>query len=342
VILPYLVRPLRRAELATVLDLAQLAGPGFTSLAAPAQAIEERLALSERSFARAVEEPGAERYMLALEHLPSKQVVGLAGIKAQVGVAAPFFNFRVLRIAQACAQLSRRFDLDVLILVNEFAGASEVGTLFVHPAHRGGAGRMLAQSRYMLIALAPERFSTTVVSELRGQVDAHGASPFWEALGRHFFGMDFHEADRLSATADNQFILDLMPKYPIYVDLLPESARAAIGQTHPHGAGAKRLLEQEGFRYDRVVDIFDGGPLLSTARDALRTVREARVLPFRAGAPHKPNRALLARPAFERFRCVAAQAAVEDGEVVAPAAIGRSLGLRSGEQMLAWVDEHAR
>ncbi len=62
-----------------------------------------------------------------------------------------------------------------------------------------------------------------MVSELRGVVGPDGVSPFWEALGRHFFKMDFSEADRLSATTDNQFILDLMPKYPIYADLLPEA-----------------------------------------------------------------------------------------------------------------------
>ena len=106
-------------------------------------------------------------------------------------------------------------------------------------------------------------------------VSPEGVSPFWEAVGRHFFRMDFAEADKLSATTDNQFILDLMPQHPIYVDLLPEEARAVIGQCHRDGEGARRLLEWEGFRSRNVVDIFDGGPLMSAPRDAIRTVREA-------------------------------------------------------------------
>ncbi len=85
------------------------------------------------------------------------------------------------------------------------------------------------------------------MSELRGVVSPEGVSPFWEAVGRHFFRMDFAEADKLSATTDNQFILDLMPQHPIYVDLLPEAARAVIGQCHRDGLGARRLLEWEGF-----------------------------------------------------------------------------------------------
>ena len=34
----------------------------------------------------------------------------------------------------------------------------------------------------------------------------------------------------------------LMPKYPIYKELLSEEAQAVIGETHPDGGGAKRLL----------------------------------------------------------------------------------------------------
>ncbi|HRE42748.1 MAG TPA: arginine N-succinyltransferase, partial [Terricaulis sp.] len=134
------------------------------------------------------------------------------------------------------------FDMDVLIGVNDFTGCTEVGSLFVRPEHRvPGVGRALAQCRYMLMAAAPHRFHHQVVSELRGVVSDDGVSPFWEAVGRHFFRMDFEEADRLSATTDNQFILDLMPQHPLYVDLLPAEARAVIGKCHRAGEGARSL-----------------------------------------------------------------------------------------------------
>ena len=45
------------------------------------------------------------------------------------------------------------------------------------------------------MAAQRERFHDRVVSELRGVVSAEGASPVWEAVGRHFFRMDFSEAD---------------------------------------------------------------------------------------------------------------------------------------------------
>lgn len=332
-----MIRPLRKADAAQVLVLRAGAGAGFTSLAVPAEALEERIRHSEHCFRSAITAPGEQRYLLGLEHRASKSIVGMAAIKAQVGLTQPFYNFRVLRISQSSVAAQRRFDMEVLILVNEFTGATEVGTLFVLPEHRGGAGRALAQSRYMLIALERQRFSEQVVSELRGHVEPDGTSPFWEALGRHFFRMEFAQADALSATTDNQFILDLMPKYPIYVDFLPASVRELIGVCHRDGAPARHLLEQEGFRYDRVVDIFDGGPLMTTSRDALRTVREARLLSVKIAPTENGRWALIATPSFASFRCIPAVALITDGEVQITQASARGLGVRAGDEVLAWV-----
>jgi arginine N-succinyltransferase len=171
-------------------------------------------------------------------------------------------------------------------------------------------------------------------------VSPDGLSPFWEALGRHFFRMSFREADRLSAATDNQFILDLMPKYPIYVDLLPETARDAIGACHPDGAGARRLLEWEGFRFDNVVDIFDGGPLLSVSRDAVRTKREARRMRLEADAhPSRPRPALIATPRARDFRCVPVAAAISGDEARAHPNALAALGLDAGAEVLVWSDD---
>jgi arginine N-succinyltransferase len=336
----YVVRALGERDLKALGALRALAGPGFSSLAVSDAILEERVALSAASFAASPSNPGKERYFLALEHVETGALVGLAGIKALVGEKPPFFNFRVLQIAQASAAADRRFDMEVLILVNEFTACSEVGSLFVHPDHRaGGVGRMVAQSRYMLMASDPQRFSQIVVSELRGVVDESGHSPFWEHLGRHFFRMTFNEADKLSATTDNQFILDLMPKYPIYVDLLPPEARAVIGKTHPLGAGALKLLEWEGFRYDRVVDIFEGGPLVSCARDTIRTFRETRRLACRIGETRRGRTALVANAATAHFRLACVQADIDADVVTIDEAGARALRVNTGDAVLAWSND---
>ncbi|MEJ0023565.1 MAG: arginine N-succinyltransferase [Alphaproteobacteria bacterium] len=332
----YVVRPATEADLPALIGFRALTGPGFTSLSIDDDRLASRLALAARSFSTSSEPRTDQRYILFLEHVPTGQIAGLAQVKAVVGRTQPFFNFRILQIAAASAAAARRYDMDVLILVNECAGCTEVGSLFVKAEHRiHGLGRLLSRARYMLMAADPERFAPRIVSELRGFFTPDGVSPFWEALGRHFFRMDFEAADHLSATSDNQFILDLMPKYPIYVDLLAKAAQDVIGRCHPEGEGARRLLEQEGFRFDRVVDIFDGGPLLSAPRDTIRTVRKAQLLRAREGAAGGDTPMLLANPEVAAFRCISAPAQLTAEEIILPRASMQRLGVSSGARILA-------
>lgn len=336
----YVMRAAGPADIEGFKRLREVAGPGFTSLMIDDAAMQAKLELSAASFLRDVTIPGAERYFLALEHRQSGDVVGCVGVKATIGQQPPFFNFRIIREAQSSSAVQRRFDMDVLIGVNDFTGSTEVGSLFVRPEHRAaGVGRMLAQSRYMLMATQPRRFHAQVVSELRGVVSADGVSPFWEAVGRHFFRMDFNEADRLSAVTDNQFILDLMPQHPIYVDVLPQAARAVIGQCHEAGRGARSLLEWEGFTFSNVVDIFDGGPLLSVSRDAIRTLREARRVRLAAGTAAGGRRALLATLQTRDFRCISTRAIARDGAAEVESDALTALGLDPGAEALIWVSD---
>ncbi|MGD9815110.1 MAG: arginine N-succinyltransferase [Hyphomonadaceae bacterium] len=336
----YVMRAAGPRDLEGFKQLRAIAGAGFTSLMLDDAAMAAKLALSERSFGSTAAAVGAERYFIALEHIATGQLAGCCGVKATIGETPPFFNFRIITEAQSSAAVNRRFDMRVLIGVNDFTGCSEVGSLFVRPEHRAaGVGRALAQCRYMLMATAPQRFREQVVSELRGVVSPEGVSPFWEAVGRHFFRMDFAEADRLSATTDNQFILDLMPQHPVYVDLLPKAAQAVLGACHADGEGARRLLEWEGFTFSNVVDIFDGGPLMSARRDAIRTKRESRRVRLAADPAAAPGgRALIASPAINTFRCVAAQAVVSDDAAhVAPSVLA-ALQLDYGAEALVWTD----
>jgi arginine N-succinyltransferase len=88
--------------------------------------------------------------------------------------------------------------------------------------------------------------------------------------------MSFPEADEFNAVHGTRFIADLMPRTPIYVALLAETGRAVMGHPHPTGRAALRMLEQEGFVFDRYIDIFDGGPTVTARTDDIRTIRDAR------------------------------------------------------------------
>jgi arginine N-succinyltransferase len=337
----YVMRAAGPGDLEGFKQLREIAGAGFTSLMLDDKAMGAKLALSEQSFASQTADAGAERYFIALEHIATGTLAGCCGVKSTIGEVPPFFNFRMITEAQSSVAVDRRFDMRVLIGVNDFTACSEVGSLFVRPEHRnGGVGRALAQNRYMLMAAAPQRFRTQVVSELRGVVYPDGVSPFWEAVGRHFFKMDFSEADKLSATTDNQFILDLMPQHPIYVDLLAQAAREVVGKCHKDGEGAKRLLEWEGFAFSNVVDIFDGGPLMSVQRDHIRTLRESKRCKIEATARlTNAKRALIAVPNIQTYRCVSAHAVVTNGVAQVDAAVLGALKLDAGAEVLVWVDD---
>ncbi|MEO1966997.1 arginine N-succinyltransferase [Hyphomonas sp.] len=338
----YVMRPSRLDDLQSLIELAELSGPGFTSLPVDVPILRQRLQKSDDAFLSRLQRIEYGKYLLMMENAETGEVVGCSAVKAGTGIDQPFFNYRVITLAQASqAAGNLRFDMDALVLTNEYVGFTEVGTLFLKPEHRGGgAGRLAAQSRYLLMAAEPERFGTKVLAELRGVVDNEGRSPFWECLGRHFFRMDFTEADRLSATTDNQFILDLMPKYPIYVDLLPPEAREVIGRCHSDGVGAYKLLQWEGFEFDRTVDIFDGGPLVTVQRRHIRTIQESRRVRFEAGdvdSDPAAKQGLASSDMMPEFRVSLAKSILKDPQtaVISPETLAL-LKLKPGSEGRIW------
>ncbi len=338
------IRPSRLDDFDALMELAELSGPGFTSLPVNEALLRERLEHSGKAFRGDLAAPQYGKYLMMLEHVESGEVAGCSAVKAGVGLDCPFFNYRIITLAQASQAADRRFDMDALVLTNEFVGFTEVGTLFLKESHRGGgAGRLLAQSRYLLMAAAPDRFGDQVLAELRGVVDDTGRAPFWDCLGAHFFRMSFSEADFLSAITDNQFILDLMPKYPIYVDLLPPEGREVIGRVHSAGVGALKLLEWEGFTFERVVDIFDGGPLVTVPRRVIRTIRESRVVRLLAGETGGEGaRALVSSDRLADFRVVqAGLAQLTDDSAVAAPEVFAALKARPGEVVRVWARSEA-
>mgnify|MGYP000998756098 CR=1 FL=1 len=327
------VRPARLTDLPTMLEFARLSGAGFTSLPEDEPLLASKLAKSEAAFAAsATDEERRAGYLLMLEKAGLTSPVGCAAVKPGVGLEEPFFNFRIMKIAQASFAAQRRFDLDVLMLVNDYAGCTEVGTLFLHPDHRGGgAGSLLSLSRFLLIASDPERFDERILAELRGYCDDDGRSPFWERLGRTFFKMDFADADHFCATSDKQFIIDLMPKYPIYAELLPEDARAVIGKCHPDGLPAMAMLEREGFRFEGVVDIFDAGPLVSVPRKDLATLQNSVQLPIAVYDIGDAQRLLISNDKINGFRATLAPVRITRDAMLVSQATLDSLNMKAGD-----------
>lgn len=270
------IRPVTVADLDPLVELAGLAGAGLTTLPKDRDLLKKRIDKSVKSFASDTDRPGGEIYLFVMEDMDLSRVVGACGITSKVGGFQPFYSYRIETQLFESKAIRIRKEVPILTLVEEHDGPCEVGSLFLHPDYRGGGnGRFLQLVRFLLIAERPERFESTIVSELRGVLDENGRSPFWDALGRHFFGIDFAEADRLSIV-NKKFIAELMPEHPIYIPLLPADAQQVIGKPHKESVRALTNLQAEGFVFSGMVDIFDAGPVVSCQRDDVRTIRESR------------------------------------------------------------------
>lgn len=329
------VRPARTQDFDAIYEMAKLTGGGFTNLPPDRGTLVEKLLKSEAAFAREDDSPANDLFLFVLENAETAQIRGTCQIFAKVGSDWPFYSYKLTTMTQTSKALERTFRAELLTLATDLEGSSEVGGLFLHPGERaGGLGMLLARSRYMFIRLHRRRFADRLIAELRGVIDEAGGSPFWDGLAGKFFDMNFQTADELNAALGNQFIADLMPKTPIYTALLPDSARAVMALPHPSGRAAMRMLEREGFSYERHVDIFDGGPTMEAKTDEVRTIREAKALTATEVVPGGKT-AMLACGTLKRFvACYGATGTNKAGGATVDPHAADLLGIRVGDTFL--------
>jgi arginine N-succinyltransferase len=272
-----LIRPVSMGDLDAIEALAGLTGFGLTTIPRDRAVLERRIRQSEHAFAKVDPHPGPEAYLFVMEDLRHQRVVGTCGVMSKTGGFEPFYAYRIEKAVRESKELNIRKEIPTLHLVTEHNGPCEIGSLFLHPQARSKhVGRLLSMMRFVYLAQFPAFFDKTVIAEMRGVIDEQGHSAFWDALGRHFFDIEFVRADYLSIV-NKRFIADLMPTHPIYIPLLPESAQAVIGQVHDQTAPALHILLQEGFAYSGMVDIFEAGPVVRCELPEIRAVAKSRV-----------------------------------------------------------------
>lgn len=218
----------------------------------------------------------------------------------------------------------------------KISGASEICTLFLSEGFRkNNNGRFLSRFRFMFMAEHTERFSDTVIAEMRGVSDDDGRSPFWDWLEDHFFSMDFPTADYLTGIGKKVFIAELMPKYPIYVNLLSPEAQQVINKVHDKTVPALRLLEAEGFARRGYVDIFDGGPTVEANLKDIRTVRHSNKYQVIIGQPTEEANYIICNTKVADFRATQSQVSVREtaNQVVISQAVADALMVTEGD----WV-----
>ncbi len=330
------MRAARAGDLAALYEMAKLTGGGFTNLPPDKPSLIAKLDRSDAAFARGEAAIADDLFVLVLEDVDTGQVRGTCQIFSQIGMRVPFYSYRIGTLTQHSKELGRTFRADMLTLSTDLEGSSEVGGLFLHPRERaGGLGMLIARSRYLFIRQHRARFAGRMIAELRGLIDEGGGSPFWDGLAGRFFGMNFQDADEFNAINGHQFIADLMPKHPVYIAMLTEAARAAIGLPHPSGRAAMRMLENEGFAHGGIglggyVDIFDGGPTMTAATDRIRSVAEAREVVIARVAQNGAPRTIVSQGALTGFTAAWGQV---DGDCIDPVAAA-ALRVEPGQTVL--------
>ncbi|MFL6673615.1 MAG: arginine N-succinyltransferase [Massilia sp.] len=337
----YVVRPAEPADIGALEAIAAVTMPGVHTLARTPEKIAASVERSLASFAAHVDIPSEESYLFVLEEQASGAVVGTAAIHASAGSNGTYFAFRNDVIQQVSRDLNISHSVHALTLCSELTAYSHLSGFYVRNRESAGLeAALLSRARLLFAVLAPHRFGDRFFVPLAGVTDGDGQSPFWNALGRKFFKMDFLDAERVIGGARNRtLIVELMPHYPVYVPLLPGDAQAAMGQIHPSGQMAFNLLTEEGFEADEYIDIFDGGPILLAHKNSLRSFCGSHLrrveTAARAGMPE--SLVSYAVASNERnFRAITvACPPVETGEVVyLPAEAREALGVAPGENVI--------
>ncbi|MCK7545475.1 arginine N-succinyltransferase [Marinobacter bryozoorum] len=335
-----IIRPLAGNDLEDLYNMAASAGNGLTTLPPDRTLLKTKIDKAQATF-KGQCPPGAGLYLFALEDTEQKRCAGISGIQARVGLDEVFYNYRLSITVSDSRELNVHVRTPTLYLTNDMTDATEIGSLLLADSHRGGGnGLLLSRSRFLFLDEFRENFSDKIFAEMRGVSDEHGQSPLWDALGRRFFDMEFVEADRLSARGNKSFIAELMPRFPIYLSLLPESATEVIGKVHKNTEPALNMLQAEGFNFNGLVDIFDGGPVVEAFLHNIRTIRQSILRPVRrVDRPLFNNlpareRVMVSNRSFENFRAgTLPRNAVRDDEVQMPGPIMEALAVNEGDQV---------
>lgn len=271
------IRPISRKDQSIFAEFSFESLLGMTNLPRDRDKLEEKILISEHSFKQEIGQPKQEEYYFVLEDLTTGRIGGTSGILAQSSSSRSYF-YRIENIPLGAKHISAPKEMKILRVVSSPSNTSEVCSLYLQPTFRhSGQGRLLSLSRFLFIAAHRQRFEKKIIAEMRGYIDNRQISPFWDSVGKHFCHLSFVEL-MAQLDQDRTFISEILPKFPLYVALLPKEAQEVIGKTHENTKPAMHMLMQEGFSFNQEIDIFDAGPLLAASTSNIRTIKNSALI----------------------------------------------------------------
>ena len=273
------IRPIKPEDRDAFERMAFTSSMGIRSLPKDSDQLYDKILMSQEAFHEEKQTPHHHQYIFVLEDQATGAIEGTSGIKAKTAVNEPEYTYRLETLDNTRMTNHVPKTLRVLKTQTHRNGPTEICGLYLLPHSRmSNLGRLLSYCRFLFIANHPARFDDTVIAEMRGYFDKEGHNPFWTRVGRHFYDVPYEEAiERQSHTTT--FIPDILPEFPIYLDLLPFEVQKVIGKTHPNTEPALNLLIQNGFTLTNEVDVFDGGPKIWAPMEKVKTIQKSRAAP---------------------------------------------------------------
>lgn len=303
------LRPVEPGDLPQLQQLARDSLVGVTSLPDDSERLRDKIAASCASFASEATAPGPENYFFVLEDLDSQRLLGCSEILATAGFKEPFYSLRNRHFTSASRELNIEHGVPALSLCHDLNDHTLLRGFHIDAELvRTPFSELLSRARLLFIAAHAPRFAEAVITEIVGYSDENGHSPFWDALGKHFFDLPYVEAERLCGLQSRTFLAELMPQYPIYVPMLPPAAQQCIGRIHPDGQEAFDILEREGFETNSYIDLFDAGPTLYARTANIQSIACSQTLEVQQQA-HIDARGgyLLSNDSLHGYRAIVAE-----------------------------------
>ncbi|PWK45427.1 arginine N-succinyltransferase [Pseudomonas sp. OV226] len=327
------LRPVELTDLPQLQQLARDSLVGVTSLPDDSERLRSRILESCASLDKDVEKHGPENYFFVLEDLTARRLVGCSEVLATAGFNEPFYSLRNRHFTSASRELNIEHGVPALSLCHDLNGHTLLRGFHIDDdLVRTEFSELLSRARLLFIAAHSQRFADVVITEIVGYSSDEGQSPFWDAVGKHFFDLPYTEAERLCGLESRTFLAELMPQYPIYVPMLPQAAQDCIGRIHPDGQEAFDILEREGFETNSYIDLFDGGPTLYARTSNVLTIAQSLTATAQAvSSIDARGRYLVSNDALKGYRAIVAELDYQAGHPVGLSAdMCRALNVTDG------------
>lgn len=330
----YVIRPITINDLETYVQYAFTACLGMASMPKNRDVLKRNIQDSLDSLSREIEKPVNEFYLFVIENKLTGQVGGICGIYSKIGVDSPYYYYRMETLqTKPYENLPIPKELHVLKPFGIINGPSEICSLYLAREFRKeGLGRLLSLSRLLFMACFPNRFEDTIVAEMRGYVDKNNTNPFWEKVGSRFLNIQYVEILRIQEEG-RKFAANILPQYPIYVELMPQEAQDVIGKVHNNTKPALNMLLQEGFELTHDYDIFDTGPKIEAKKESIRTIQESKCATVEEIVQGNiESESFIVCNCRLNFRaCISNLKIDESGKAVIPAQLAEALLLQPGD-----------